>query len=437
MYNCIIYIKVSLILILILILKESDLKNWSTFKTNFYLFIYIVMKKSKLFPTAAQKRQAEIYNFFQKELYQKKHSDQLADLAKPARAALVQSQYKLEKLTWSEHIYILRQSHNAYREEKQELKNEIKYLKGKIGAQSPRHQELIKREKYKYFFPEKGEHKRFWAKKQEFLQEWEKTKARQAGKRVKNLNQLAEVYRGLYPKSPWRMRDRLPLAPERPSGQSENLREVLERYYDNNPFLATRAHYRAAISQWFNRTEPEGEIVPESELVLDRYGKPILQPGQWLSLNSRRPGRNWEVRKNVLSWIDRVRERVHYPAHQSYLEQEGNKLEIQTWQVKKDPALCWVEAQGSSCLRAQGTSGWWCLICVNYGPYHPPVLPKHCSWLYTYRPRLCGAKTHSEANKQWHFSIEGEKRRGKVQGGDWGSCHIGTFSKPPKKRKTN
>ena len=79
------------------------------------------------------------------------------------------------------------------------------------------------------------------------------------------------------------------------------------------------------------------------------------------------------------------------------------------------------------CSANQGTSQWWCLECIYYGQYHPPVLPKHCPWKYTYKPNTCGTKEHSDANKQWHFSIEGERTRDTIKDGDWGSCHIGTF----------
>jgi len=39
------------------------------------------------------------------------------------------------------------------------------------------------------------------------------------------------------------------------------------------------------------QTSPEGEKVPDSEIVTDKYGQPILQPGQVIQLGGDRPGR--------------------------------------------------------------------------------------------------------------------------------------------------
>jgi hypothetical protein len=155
-----------------------------------------------------------------------------------------------------------------------------------------------------------------------------------------------------------------------------------------------------------------------------------------LRINASKPGRNWGVYKNVPK-LEKVVERdVHEFAQEGYITEYGTELEILTWKQKKQKALCWIEAVlGESCSANQGTSAWWCLQCIEQGPYHPPVLPKHCLWEYTYKSGVCGTKKHSDANKQWHFSIQGEKTRGAVKGGDWGSCHIGTFGKL-KKGKT-
>ena len=155
-----------------------------------------------------------------------------------------------------------------------------------------------------------------------------------------------------------------------------------------------------------------------------------------MQLGGDRPGRSWTLYKKVPSLETQIKTKVHDQAHHGYIEEYGTALEKRTWRMKKDQALCWVEAVlGQSCEENQGTSSWFCLTCVTYGPYHPPILPIHCSWKYTYKTWLCGSKQHSDANKQWHFSVEGEMTRDKIKGGDWGSCHIGVWQKPQKQTR--
>ena len=189
------------------------------------------------------------------------------------------------------------------------------------------------------------------------------------------------------------------------------------------------------------RQDFSGEKVPDREISIDKYGRPTLQKGQVIQLGSvfsglRTPGKGWIIYRKVSTTIERE-QKLHGWAHQGYIEEYGTELEKRTWRMKKDKGLCWVEAVlGQSCEENQGTSSWFCLTCISYGEYHPPVLPMHCSWKYTYKTWLCGNKQHSDANKQWHFSVEGEMTRDKIKGGDWGSCHVGVWQKPKKQMKT-
>ncbi|CAG8730670.1 14563_t:CDS:2, partial [Racocetra persica] len=77
------------------------------------------------------------------------------------------------------------------------------------------------------------------------------------------------------------------------------------------------------LSKEKTATTPRGEEVPEEEVELDRYGMPKIKAGQEI-----------------------VKEEVHDVAQEQYILQEGSALEIQTWRLKKDKALCWVEAMG-------------------------------------------------------------------------------------------
>ncbi|CAG8546389.1 14278_t:CDS:2 [Racocetra fulgida] len=81
------------------------------------------------------------------------------------------------------------------------------------------------------------------------------------------------------------------------------------QYVDNNPFVATRKYYYRAISAWQNSLEREGEVVPEEEIALDRYGNPLY--------------------KNVPTWEEQVKKRVHEVAQKQYIEAHGTELEKQ------------------------------------------------------------------------------------------------------------
>jgi hypothetical protein len=60
----------------------------------------------------------------------------------------------------------------------------------------------------------------------------------------------------------------------------------------NNADQHTRKHYLKAIINLSRQTQAEGELVPDEELDLDRYGKPRLKEGQVLRINASKPGRN-------------------------------------------------------------------------------------------------------------------------------------------------
>jgi hypothetical protein len=103
--------------------------------------------------------------------------------------------------------------------------------------------------------------------------------------------QVEQLSQELYYASPRRLRDRFLVLTE-DKGQSFGMREVWEKYYKNNPFPATRKHYLQAVSRVLNQTTSEGEKVPEAEIMTDKYGRPLLQPGQVIRISSDRPGRN-------------------------------------------------------------------------------------------------------------------------------------------------
>ena len=334
--------------------------------------------------------------------------------------------YRLNKQGSS---YLLKQTRQAYQEELSDQASQLRYLKDKIGSRTPKINFFSKKEQFKYFFPEKGEHKEFWRRKKEFVAERQQILNEIQGQQITNRPTLLSLYKRLYEKSPWRLRDRFLITTSHPV-QSYGMDELWKKYYHNNPFTATKKYYWQALMRWQNSLEREGEEVPESEIELDRYGMPKFKEGWVIALDSKKPGRMWSVYRNVPTWKEQVKRKVHELAQEQYYLEEGTALEIQTWKLKKDKALCWVEAMGmGNCSANQGTSAWFCLFCLLYGEYHPPVLPKHCPWLYSYKTWLCGQTQHADANKQWHFSVEGERVREKIRGGDWGGCHIGVFEK--------
>lgn len=354
--------------------------------------------------------------------------------------------YKLNKRGQT---HLLRQTSQAYQEEVADHRSQIKYWQAKAGLTKVQANTLVKKtQQIKLFFPEKGEHKAFWAKNKEFKKLW--AEISQSKGSIKERSEIERLSRELYQKSPWRIRDRFLQAPkevggylafegkdgqtvihtEKPKRSDWNMGEVWDKYYKQNPFEPTKKHYRQAVLEVLRTGRPK-ELVPEQELDLDKYGNPRLKEGQMISFSSNKPGKRWTVYKKTTDWQEVEKKQIHEVAHQGYIEEYGSELEVRTWKMKKDKALCWVEAMGlGDCSSNVGTSNWWCLECIYYGPYHPPVLPQHCPWEYTYRRDVCaGSKKHADANKQWHFSSEGEKKRDWIKGGDWGSCHIGTFGK--------
>ncbi|KLL03053.1 MAG: hypothetical protein MRERV_55c004 [Mycoplasmataceae bacterium RV_VA103A] len=344
------------------------------------------------------------------------------------------SKYTVYRLNKQGSAYLIKQTRQAYQEELTSQSNQIRYWQEKAGLTKVHPKQLLKRgQKIKLFFPEKGEHQQFFAKKKEFYKLWQELLVSRGS--IRDRPQVAELSKQLYLKSPWRLRDRF-LIPTTQPIKSFGFEDIWTKYYKNNPFTHTRKYYLKAWQKMWIRTAPRGEEVPEDEIELDRYGMPKIKAGQVIRLDSNKPGRIWSVWRKVPSLEEIVKEELHDEAHKGYMEEYGSALEIQTWRLKKDKALCWVEAMGmGDCASNQGTSSWWCLDCVHYGPYHPPVLPKHCPWLYSYRPNVCGRMEHADANKQWHFSVEGERIRDAIKGGDWGTCHIFVFDRKKKKKQ--
>jgi hypothetical protein len=71
--------------------------------------------------------------------------------------------------------------------------------------------------------------------------------------------------------------------------------EVFNKYWKNNtdyPFSYSRKYYLRAIGEMLKKTKPEGEVVPDSEIDFDKYGKPRFKEGQVIVLGSSKPGRN-------------------------------------------------------------------------------------------------------------------------------------------------
>jgi hypothetical protein len=417
-------------------------------------------------------RLAEIYSYFRRELNQsnRKQSPYFTahlDLEPTLAKALAKQQKQVPeydfyaefkrhkkhlvyKLNKSGSAHLLSQTAKAYQEELADHKSQIRYYQKEAGLTRINPQHLIKKgQKIKLFFPKKGEHKEFIKKKKEFEKVWREIKTSASDDTI-----TLEQSKRLYESSPRRIRDRnLQVAQKKgdkyyfvsgddmiiprdqsifkPKDEEWSTSGVFKKYYKENPFEPTKKHYRQAITEMLRKPLFTGEPVPEEEIELNEDNWPRLKEGQVISVDTTnaKPGRSWSIRKNVPSLEKVIKEKVHEVAHQGYLEEYGTSLEIQTWQQKKEPALCWVEAMGlGDCSANVGTSNWWCLECIRYGPYHPPVLPKHCSWEYTYRRDICsGSQKHSDANKQWHFSIQGERTRDAIKGSDWGSCHIGTF----------
>src|SRR6185369_12509145 len=93
------------------------------------------------------------------------------------------------------------------------------------------------------------------------------------------------------------------------------------------------------------KTQPEGELVPDSEIELDKYGKPKFKEGQVIALNSSKPGRRWSVYKNVPSLEKQVEKEVHLRAQESYINEYGTELEKDIFfNRRKNNFLCVIEA---------------------------------------------------------------------------------------------
>jgi hypothetical protein len=422
---------------------------------------------------ARKQRLTEIYAYFRQELNRTKRPQSpyftaQLDLEPTLAKALAKQQKQVPeydfyaefkrnekhlvyKLNKSGSAHLLSQTAKAYQEELADHKSQIRYYQAKAGLTKVNPNKLIRRQQIKLFFPEKGEHKEFAKRKKEFKALWQ-----QILKNKPDQIRTAELSKVLYEKSPLRIRDRNLQIPRKkgnryyfmgkgdniiipqiePKGSEWSIKEVFQKYYKENPFAPTKKHYRQAITEVLRKGNQGQESVPEEEIELDRYQQPILKEGQAFSINSNKPGKKWTVYQQAIDWPAVVKTQIHEVAHQGYLEEYGTSLEIQTWQQKKEPALCWVEAMGlGNCADNIGTSEWACLECVAYGQYHPPVLPRHCAWEYTYRRDVCvGQQKHAEVNSQWHFSPEGERERSSIKGGDWGSCHIGVFGQTRNQR---
>lgn len=382
-----------------------------------------------------KKRLKDIYSYFNKELLKKDKNEKLATGFFNLKKEFIHDKsYELLKLNKAGSNYLLKQTSKAYQEEVAEEKSKILWEQDKTGFTKLNTEKLSKKQKIKLFFPNKEENKEFWTKNKEFKKTLKEIVEGKRGS-VKGRKKVAELTSELYRKSPLRLRDRLPALTKQPPPRGFGLGEIYDKFVKNNHNSYTRKHYQQAIIKLVSKSGREGELIPDHELDLDKYGKPRLKEGQVIVIDNQTPGRTWTVYKNVPSLEEKVKRDIHEIAQEGYIREYGTELEIQTWKQKKDKSLCWVEAVlGESCADNQGTSAWWCLECINYGPYHPPVLPKHCQWRYTYRENSCGTKEHSDANKQWHWSIQGERTRGPIKGGDWGSCHTATFAKPSREK---
>ncbi|KLL03905.1 MAG: hypothetical protein MRERV_31c004 [Mycoplasmataceae bacterium RV_VA103A] len=405
-----------------------------------------------------QQRLQEIYSYFRQELnkqdkkissYFTPHLDLPPHLASYVRKLQKQhpdydpwrdfgAKYTVYKLNKQGSTYLLKQTRQAYQEELISQANQLKYYKDKIGSLNPNTKEFLKSEQFKYFFPEKGEHKELFRRRKEFIAEREKILTEFKGQQVKSLSQLLGIYKRLYQKSPWRIRDRfiIPVSPQ--PTKSVGMGEIWDKYFKKNtdyPFSYSRKHYLRAIGKMLRKTRREGELVPDSEVELDKYGNPKFKEGQWIVLDSDKPGRKWSVYKNVPSLEKQFEKEIHFEAQASYIKEYGTELEKDIFfNRRKKNFLCIIEAAGFDCRQNQGTSEPWCFFCIQWGnPYHPPVLPIHCPWRYTFKTWMCGSVEHREANKQWHWSLQGEKTN--VAGKDWGSCHIGRYDYKKKSKR--
>jgi hypothetical protein len=269
-----------------------------------------------------QKRLGEIYDYFSRELnkldkskhpqYFTPHLDlepQLASYVKKLQKK--HSDYDPWKEFGPRHTtyrlnqtgqqYLIKKTNQAYQEEIADQESQLRYYKDKIGSLNPKSKEFLKSEQFKFFFPEKGEHKELFRRRKEFLVEREKILTEFKGQRVKSLDQLLEIYKRLYQKSPWRVRDRFLITTSQPA-REVGMGEIWNKYWKNNtdyPFSYSRKHYLRAIGEMLRKTQQEGELVPDHEIEFDKYGKPKFKAGQVIALDSNKTARNWTVYKNV------------------------------------------------------------------------------------------------------------------------------------------
>jgi hypothetical protein len=68
--------------------------------------------------------------------------------------------------------------------------------------------------------------------------------------------------------------------------------EDFDKYYKKNPFPPTQKHYLRAFIEVSRQGRPPQESVPDDQVELDKYGRPLLQEGQVIALRGNRPGRS-------------------------------------------------------------------------------------------------------------------------------------------------
>ncbi|CAG8797974.1 184_t:CDS:2, partial [Racocetra persica] len=174
-------------------------------------------------------RLKEIYSYFRQELNKLEKSKHPQYFTPHLKFG---SKYTVYKLNKQGSAYLIKQTRQAYQEESISQANQLKYYKDKIGSLNPSTKEFLKSEQFKYFFPEKGEHKELFRRRKEFIAEREKILTEFKGQQVK-------------------------ISPQ-----------------------PTKSHYLRAIGKMLRKTGHEGELVPDSEIELDKYGNPKFKEGQ-------------------------------------------------------------------------------------------------------------------------------------------------------------
>jgi len=105
------------------------------------------------------KRQGEIYDYFRRQLWQEKNADYLVNKSKREQDYFTSVLYKTSKLAKEERNLLLKQTASAYREEIQERNSQILFWQEGAGFTKPSSRKIIKKQKLKGIFYEKGEHK--------------------------------------------------------------------------------------------------------------------------------------------------------------------------------------------------------------------------------------------------------------------------------------